>query len=114
VTWKILNYEQPSNASLAAKFEIQMPVVVLAKMKAGQIEQWKRLDQVWGLVGNKPAFAKFIREQVAQMLGSDAKSPVAESKAAEKANSGPPVEVPKNIAPKSPAAKEPLALPLPE
>ena len=38
-----------------------MPVVVLAKMKAGQIEDWKRLDEVWALVGDKPAFASYVR-----------------------------------------------------
>ena len=58
VTWKILNYEQPAAKPLATKFEIQMPVVVLAKMKDGQVEDWKRLDEVWALVGDKPAFAE--------------------------------------------------------
>ena len=34
VSWKMLNYEEPAAADLAKKFEIQMPVVVLAKMQA--------------------------------------------------------------------------------
>ena len=40
-----------------------MPVIVLAKMKAGQVEDWRRLDEVWALVGDKPAFAKYVRER---------------------------------------------------
>jgi hypothetical protein len=68
MAWKILNYEQPAVAPLTTKFDVQMPVVVLAKMKGGQIQDWRRLDEVWALVGDKPAFAKFIREQVEQML----------------------------------------------
>jgi hypothetical protein len=79
VTWKILNYEQPASAELAKKFEIQMPVVVLAKMKAGQLENWKRLDEVWALVGDKPAFAKYVREQITQMLGTEKGQAGAES-----------------------------------
>jgi hypothetical protein len=74
MTWRILNYEQPANAQLTKKFEIQMPVVVLAKLKAGQVEDWKRLDEVWGLVGDKPAFAKFIRDQITQMLAAGSTS----------------------------------------
>jgi hypothetical protein len=70
VVWTILNYEEPAVAALAKKFEIQMPVVVLARKKAGQIEDWKRLDQVWALVGDKPAFTKYVHDEIDQMLNS--------------------------------------------
>ncbi len=66
--WKILNYEEPTVAPLTKKFEIQMPVVVLAKMKGGQIQDWKRLDEVWALVGDKPAFATYVRGEIMKML----------------------------------------------
>jgi hypothetical protein len=109
VTWKILNYEQSANAQLAKKFEIQMPVVVLAKMKAGQIQDWKRLDEVWGLVGDKPAFAAHLRDEINKMLG------VARSNVPPK----PPVAEPKAISAKVPPTKLPLPatnpnLPLPK
>ena len=68
VVWKIVNYEQPSAKSLATKFEIQMPVIVLAKMKDGKTEDWKRLDKVWAVVGDKPAFVAYVRGEVEQML----------------------------------------------
>jgi hypothetical protein len=70
VTWKILNYEEAANKKLTAKFEIQMPVVVLAKMKDGDIQDWKRLDKVWALVGDKPAFGKYVRTEIEQMLAT--------------------------------------------
>ena len=60
VAWKVVNYEEPSAAGLAKKFEIQMPVVVLARMKGGEIADWKSLDRVWALVGDKAGFA-FLR-----------------------------------------------------
>lgn len=68
VVWKIVNYEQPAAAQLAKKFGIQMPVVVLAKMKGGQIQDWKRLDEVWALVGDKPAFAVYVGDEIEAML----------------------------------------------
>jgi hypothetical protein len=70
VVWSILNYEEPATASLAKKFEVQMPVVVLARRKGGEIEQWKRLDPVWALVGDKAAFGKYIHDQIDKMLTS--------------------------------------------
>ena len=72
VAWEVLNYEEPAASELATKFEIQMPVVVLARMNEGQVEEWKRLDQVWGLVGDKPAFAEYIRAEISQMLKAPA------------------------------------------
>ena len=71
VVWKIVNYEQPAAKPLATKFEIQMPVIVLAKMNDGQIQNWKRLDKVWALVGDKPAFTKYVRGEVERMLAPE-------------------------------------------
>ena len=70
VVWKILNYEEPAVAELAKKFEIQMPVVVLVGMEDGQIGDWKRLDEVWALVGDKPAFRKYVQAEIQAMLGT--------------------------------------------
>ncbi len=68
IVWKTLNYEDSATAELTTKFEIQMSVIVLARMKNGQIDDWKRLDQVWGIVGDKPEFAKFMQAEVRTML----------------------------------------------
>ncbi len=75
VAWMVLNYEEPSAAGLAKKFEIQMPVVVLAKMKGGEIAQWKRLDRVWALVGDKPGYASYLRDEISQMMGAAESQP---------------------------------------
>jgi len=114
ITWKVLNYEQPANAELARKFDIQVPVVVLAKTKAGKIDGWNRLDEVWGLFSDKPAFAKYVRDQISQMLAADTKTTIAQPSAAGKAIPAPTDNAPKATAPKPAAAKEPLDLPVPE
>ncbi|TWU38207.1 nitrophenyl compound nitroreductase subunit ArsF family protein [Novipirellula artificiosorum] len=74
VTWKTLNYEQDRNADLASQFEIIMPVVVLARFENGAMVDWSRLDQVWGLVSDKPAFAEMIRDAVNKMLSESQNS----------------------------------------
>ena len=89
VVWKIVNYEQAAARPLAEKFQIQMPVVVLAKMKDGKIENWKRLDKVWAVVGDKPAFAKYVREEIERMLTSDKKPTPATTQ-----TSGPTIPIP--------------------
>ena len=68
IVWKKLNYEDAATADLAKQFAIQVPVVVLAKMESGQVANWRRLDKVWALVGDRPAFAELIRTEIGQML----------------------------------------------
>ncbi len=68
MAWEVVNYQEPAASELAKKFDVHMAVVVLARMKDGRIEEWNRLDEVWGLVGDKPAFAGFIRAEITALL----------------------------------------------
>lgn len=105
MTWRILNYEQPVARPLALKFEVQMPVVVLAKLKDGQVLDWKRLDKVWGLVGDKPAFAAYVRGEIERMLVTEKKPTPAAAQAAR-----PKIPTPKA---ESGRAKKTPAIPIP-
>lgn len=71
IVWKVLNYEEPAAADMSSEFGIHMANVVLAKMEGGQIKTWKRLDQVWALVGDKPAFAEFIKSEISPLLAEE-------------------------------------------
>ena len=68
VVWRTLNYEDHANAEWAEKFEIMMPVVVLTQYKGGELANWKRLDEVWGLVSDQAAFEQLIVDNVEEML----------------------------------------------
>jgi hypothetical protein len=109
ITWKVLNYEQPVAKSLATRFEIQMPVVVLARMKAGQVQDWKRLDEVWALVGDKPAFATYVAGEINRMLTGNNRPTSAVPDP-----SGPAVPVPAAEAPGPVAPQEAPAIPVPD
>lgn len=71
IVWKILNYDQPAAAALKKKFDVQVPVVVLAKSQAGEIRDWKRLDEVWALESDKAGFRNFVRSEIQAMLGPE-------------------------------------------
>jgi hypothetical protein len=73
IVWKVLNYEKPAGKALALKFEVASPVVVLAKMKDNQTLGWKRLGKVMALAGDKPAFTKYVREEIERMLEPEKK-----------------------------------------
>ena len=75
MAWKVLNYEQPAGTPLRKKFDIQMPVVVLARMAGGEIADWNRLDQVWPLVSDKPKFIEYVQAEIERMLENGEESP---------------------------------------
>lgn len=72
IVWEVLNYDKPEGAELAKTFDVHMANVVLTRMTGGQIQDWKRLDQVWALVGDKPAFTEFVRTEIDRMLAAAA------------------------------------------
>ena len=73
--WEIVNYEKPSGKRFITDYEVQMPVVVLVEMKDGKPGNWKRLDEVWGLVEEKDAFVDYVQNQIRTMLGEDSVAP---------------------------------------
>lgn len=82
IAWKTLNYEDDMNSEWMEQFEIVMPVVVLMRFKDDELADWKRLDQVWGIVNDKPVFEMFIKDQIDAMLSAMHRSDsVAESPA---------------------------------
>lgn len=68
IQWKVLNYEEPANAELAKRFEIQMPVVVVARIVNRELAEWKNLDRVWALVGDQSGYASYLGEEIRQVL----------------------------------------------
>jgi hypothetical protein len=68
VVWKPLNYEEPPADGLAQKFGVTSFAVILAKMQGGEMAEWKRLDRAGAIVGDKPRFAAYVREELKKMV----------------------------------------------
>ena len=62
IAWKVLNYDKPESADLVSKFDVHMANVVLARIADGQVQDWKRLDQVWALHGDKDRIRRFYAD----------------------------------------------------
>ena len=109
MVWKTLNYEESAARELATKFEIQMPVVVLVRKKEGQIEGWNRLDEVWGLVGDKPVFAEYLRHEIHEMLDASGQDPLGTQPAMDQA-----LPVPDSETNDLPVPTGPAEIPIPD
>lgn len=58
IQWQSVDYQE--DIALAKKFAIDASCVVVAAVSQSQIVAFKRLDQVWTLMNNRPAFNRYI------------------------------------------------------
>ncbi|MDZ7820325.1 MAG: hypothetical protein U5N26_00105 [Candidatus Marinimicrobia bacterium] len=56
------------NTALAKQFEVAASCVVVARIRDGRIEDHQRLDEVWTLIGDPPAFNTYIRTAIDRYL----------------------------------------------
>jgi len=68
VVWKPLNYEEPPADALAQKFGVSSFAVILAKMRGNETAEWKQLDRAAAIVGDKPRFAAYVRDELMRMV----------------------------------------------
>ena len=65
---QVVDYELPENRHFATDFELAAPTVVLVEMSGGGRKQWKNLDRVWELVGDKEAFVEYVQQEMRAWL----------------------------------------------
>ncbi len=70
LAWKVVDYLKPAGKEFAKNFDVSDPVVVLVRMKNGEMQDWNRLDRVMVLKNDKPAFAKYVRGAIQEMLSA--------------------------------------------
>ncbi len=68
LVWREVDVESPGNGHFVTDFELATRSVVVARYHGGERREWKRLDRVWQLVGDKPAFLDFVRAETAALL----------------------------------------------
>lgn len=69
LVWEPLNVEKNENQHFTSAYKLYSQSVVLSKRKDGEETDWKNLDRVWLLVGDKNAFTTYIQDETREMLG---------------------------------------------
>jgi len=62
--WKMVKVDEQSNRHFIQDFQLITKSVVLVKYRDGKKMEWKNLDQVWHLLGDKTAFQNYITNEV--------------------------------------------------
>lgn len=68
VEWRVANVQQPANVHFQKKFDIYSASLILVKTQGERQVEWKNLDKVWKLVGDEPAYTKYVREELRNFM----------------------------------------------
>ncbi len=68
VELKIVNVEEPANEHYIQDYQLASRSVVVARYEGEAQKDWKRLDAVWQLTGDKEAFIRLIQDETTALL----------------------------------------------
>jgi hypothetical protein len=68
VIWRVVNFEQEGNEHYAKDYELYTQSLVLSEVHGGTEKEWKNLDMIWKLVGDKEKFIDYVQTEIREMM----------------------------------------------
>lgn len=69
--WQILNIDEPENEHFVEDYQLYTRSLVVARVSGGKGTEWKNLERIWELVGDKAAFMKYVQDEIRAYLGAE-------------------------------------------
>ncbi len=66
--WQVVNVEDPGNRRYVQDYKLATKSVVVVDLVDGGQVRWKNLARIWELLGDPPAFARYVQDEVRQYL----------------------------------------------
>jgi hypothetical protein len=66
--WHAINLDQPENEHFVATYELVESSIIVSRFLDGEEAEWRSLDEIWELVGDKPAFMDYVSWEVGEDL----------------------------------------------
>ena len=67
--WRVINVDKPENTHYVQDYALVSKSLVVADVQNGRQKQWKNLQCIWELVGDKEAFLRYVQQEVREYLG---------------------------------------------
>lgn len=68
VEFHYIDFQDKKNAALTKGYGITGPSLIVAKVAGNKVKEFKNLADIWTHVGDKPAFLKYVGDNVAAYL----------------------------------------------
>ena len=69
--WQVVNVDETGNKHFVTDYKLFSKSIVVVKKQPGEKPQFKNLDKIWQLVGDKQAFVKYIKDKIRDYLKAD-------------------------------------------
>jgi len=69
LVWQPVNVDKPENGHYVKDYELVTKSIILSEVVDGVESNWKNLDKIWNLVGDKDVYVEYIREGVSAFIG---------------------------------------------
>jgi hypothetical protein len=63
IVWKVVNYDEEEFKHYIDDYKLYTKAVVLSRVVDGEETEWKNLDKIWQLVGDKDEFVAYVKTE---------------------------------------------------
>ena len=68
IVWQVENFEKEGNEHFAKDYQLFSQSLILSRLRDGKEKEWKNLDKIWQLVGNKEEFITYVQTEVEKFM----------------------------------------------
>jgi hypothetical protein len=70
IVFVVENFETEGNEHFAKDYQLYSQSLILSRQHDGKETEWKNLDKIWKLVGNKEDFITYVQTEVTDFLNT--------------------------------------------
>lgn len=68
IVFRVENFEQKGNEHFAEHYQLYSQSLILSRQHEGKETEWKNLDRIWQLVGNREDFIAYVQTEVFEFM----------------------------------------------
>jgi hypothetical protein len=68
IEWQVVNFQE--NEAFAKAFDVTSSGVIVVLMNGDEVADYERLDEVWTLLGDPPAFNSYLEKSIIKFLSA--------------------------------------------
>jgi len=68
IIWRVENFEKEGNEHFAKDYQLYSQSLILSRQHDGKETEWKNLDKIWNLVGDREQFISYVQTEVEQFM----------------------------------------------
>jgi hypothetical protein len=72
VVWQAVNFDDKQNQHYLKDYKLYTKSLVIVDEANGKAKRWKNLEKIWQLVGDKPAFLRYVQGELRAYLPAGA------------------------------------------